>query len=264
VARCLASFKAIPRAAAAAAEVPEAAGSEPVSPEDRRRRAIEREKDLHERALASLPEGWTSERSERLLVVSHASERRAERFVEQAEAVLEWLDDTFPYVGPENYVRAPILRVCKDADELASIKKGSSYTTWGGADIEILCCAADTTSGQYDVVNQRVMEIWFRERDARLYASFPPWISSGLRDMLADSRQKRGSIEFKEDDSDRANLREAIRAGTLAAPAALLQMSREQFFDDSTSYAALPAHSSDFWPAGVGRCVLLCSHLLCT
>jgi hypothetical protein len=80
-----------------------------LSPADRKLKRMELEKRMHEKALAALPEGWTSQKIGRFLALWHGGEKQTKKVVEQAEAVLTWLDHALPFVGPEEYVRGPIL-----------------------------------------------------------------------------------------------------------------------------------------------------------
>ncbi len=100
------------------------------STEARRRRAIEKEEELHALALEWTPDGWSSERSERFLVIHQDSPKHARNYVDQGEAVLSWLDETLFYIGPESYVRAPVLRIAKDYDELKVLRKAVGQKSW--------------------------------------------------------------------------------------------------------------------------------------
>lgn len=132
--------------ASVGAEPQDAPGTEAEeSPEELRRLALESEKELHEKAEASVPEGWSADRMGRFLVIHQDSKKHGERYVEQGQAILDWLDAAFPYIGGERYVRGPILRVAKDYDELKWLRKELGDSSWRGEDLETLCCCGTTS-----------------------------------------------------------------------------------------------------------------------
>src|SRR5688572_6841794 len=97
-------------------------------PADKRKeRRLGLEKQAHAKAKASALEGWETFQVGRVLVLNHADAKYAKRVAEQASAVLDWCDETFPYVGPEEYVRKPVLRICKNQDEETAFSKGSGF-----------------------------------------------------------------------------------------------------------------------------------------
>ena len=59
---------------------------EELTPRERLERAIAREEELHERAQTMMPEGWSSERIGRFLVISHDAQTRGRDFAEAAGA----------------------------------------------------------------------------------------------------------------------------------------------------------------------------------
>lgn len=233
IVRSLKSVRGIPRVEATATD-----GDSAEAPEDPVARARAREAELHALALETLPGGWDSQKIGTFLVVTHDAKNRGEEYAEYAQAVFEWLGETFPYIGPDVYVRGPIIRVCKDYDELDSITKASGTTTWAGSGIEILSCTGNwgASSGQVDIVNQRALEIWFLEKDPYLYATLPRWIRSGLRDLVADSRTKRGKLVFKEDTEEQTSLQDAVRQGTLTPLSELVRAPAGRFNADDTAY----------------------------
>jgi len=226
----------LPAAAVALAGIQE---NDTASAEAERERAVAKEQELHAQALEWMPDGWSSERTGRFLVIHQDSPKHAEDFADQGEAVLAWLDERFPYIGPEKYVRAPVLRIAKDYDELEILRKDVGAKSWRGVDLDILVCRGNygAASGEIDIVNQRVLQIWFQERDPDLYKWLPRWVAQGLRDMLADSRQKRGKLVFKEDDIDRRRIREAKRGDGLEPIQDLVRMGYEDFDQSGTAYA---------------------------
>lgn len=217
VRRCLESVKAIPRVEGALDAAPEvAARSSSDSPVVRLEAALAREAQLHAFAEETAPDGWEVERVGRVLVVHHDARSRGRDFAEGVEATFAWLEETFPEVGRNDYVCGPILRVCKDYDELSAIRKGST-STYSGSGVEVLACKGNWGGASYqvDLVLRRALEIWFSQRDPDVYAALPAWIWWGLRDLMADAKTKRGKLAFKDDARDRKKLHSAVKHDTL-------------------------------------------------
>jgi hypothetical protein len=195
---------------------------------DRRLRRQDQERVLHERAAKELPEGWTSKKFGRFLVLNRSDDRCAQRMAERGEGLIRWLEERFPFVGPEEYVRAPILRICKDWEEQNAFQSGTGWSTWW---LEIVTHDDKGGSagwqGQY--FNWRVFELWFQERDKDLFFAFPPWLRQGLRDTAEDCVVSKGKVEFRSDGWERDQLRERSRNGALAKPRELLRLSSSAF-----------------------------------
>ena len=92
---------------------------------ERKERRLASEKLAHDKAKSTVTQGWQVLPAGRVLVLSHADEKFARRIADEAEAVVKWCEATFPFVGPEEYVRKPVLRVCADFNEYRSFYGGS-------------------------------------------------------------------------------------------------------------------------------------------
>ena len=97
------------------------------TPEQRKERRITLEQSLHAKAKTSVPDGWQVLQVGRFLVLNHTDEKYARRVAEHCGVIFDWLDEAFPFVGPTEYVRAPILRICKDRDEENSFHSGGDF-----------------------------------------------------------------------------------------------------------------------------------------
>ncbi len=229
---CLKSFSSIPRSEGSLVEGTATGGGtlmigeDELSPKERRARRVANERRLHEKAEEGLPDGWTVKKIKRFLVINHTDLKYAKKVVAHAEAVWNWLDDTLDFVGPDEYVRQPILRICENAEEERSFMRGSG--DWGGMGIEIVT-HQDKSSGsmswEFEYVNKRTLAIWFQERDRDLYWALPYWVDYGLYQVLGTARSKGRKLEFHADDWEK-DLRTARRDGTLASPQELLKMTR--------------------------------------
>lgn len=232
----LKSFRITPRAANASAT--HGTGDMTLSPSawsdlpvfERRMRRQDQERVLHQRAQQNLPEGWTVKKHGRFLVLNRSDDRCAQRMVERGEALIGWLDAQFPFVGPQEYMRAPILRICKDWEEQNAVSSGTGWSTWW---LEIVTHddkgGAASWQGQY--FNWRVFELWFQEHDDDLFYAFPPWLSQGLRDTAEDVVVSRGKVEFRRDSWERDQLRTRAREGALSKPRDLMRLSSSSFWD---------------------------------
>jgi hypothetical protein len=236
--RCLASLRAIPRGGPLpvhesddAASVTDAQLAR-LAPAERRERRIQLELELHERARATLPEDWTAELEGRFLVLNHADERAAENLCERGEAVLSFLDERFPYIGPDEYVRRPILRICKDYEEERTYRRGGE-TTWSVEDIEIV--TYDDNEGmresyEAESMSRRLVSLWLQERDWELSQHLPSWLRWGFENAFATALPKRKKLEFRPDDWDRDELRERVRAGKATLPRELVLLGDSDFY----------------------------------
>jgi hypothetical protein len=177
-----------------------------------------------------VPEGWKAEKIGRFLVISHTDGKFVQHVVEQAGAVLDWLDEAFAFVGPGEYVREPILRICKDRDEENAFHKQSF--SWN--DIEIVCHQdfGGVESWESGWVNRRAAQLWFTDRDIDLWLAMPWWLRTGLDEVLSRLRVQRKKVDFRTDHWDRDQMREWGREQKLAAPADLMRMNAETYFGD--------------------------------
>jgi len=238
VERCLRSFKVIPRSGGALYE-PSTPGGDPrwwdqdkLTAEEREKMRHVMEQKSHEKASKNAPDGWVVKKMGRFLVINHADEKYAKRVVEQAEAVWEWLDETFPFVGQKEYVRSPIIRICKnDAEQQAYFSGGDFYSR---SNLEIITAQDFMGKGGWEMeyVNRRVMDIWFGDKDWDLYAAMPGWLSVGLNEFIGQLHVKNGKVDFGTDLWNRDDIRERQREGKLTALRDLLMMSQQDFMAD--------------------------------
>lgn len=236
--RCLRSFRPIARSGGALFEASTPGRRltfldlDEMTVEERKVQKVAMEREAHEKAAANVPDGWTAKKMGRFFVVNHTDDKYAKRVVEQAEAVWQYLEANFAFIGPGEYVRSPIIRICKDYDEEKTYYTGRGDATWNNLEIFTHKDYGGSQSWEMEWVNRRVAMLWFEDRDRTLYWSFPQWLDAGLEEMLGRARSKNGRIDFKSDDWDREDVREAAREGRALAPRALMNMSGEDFFQD--------------------------------
>jgi hypothetical protein len=236
--RCLRSFRAIPRSGASLFEASTPGRRltfldlEELTPDERKVHKAAMEREAHEKASANVPDGWTVKKIGRFLVINHTDDKYAKKVVEQAEAVWQYLEANFAFIGPGEYVRSPIIRICKDFDEEKTYYTSQGDWTWNNLEIFTHKDYGGSNSWEMEWVNRRVAELWFEDRDRTLYWSFPQWLDAGLDQTLGQARSKNGRIDFKSDAWDREDVREAAREGRALAPRELMNMSGEDFFQD--------------------------------
>jgi hypothetical protein len=236
--KCLRSFKSVERSgealfeASTAGDKAEYVDEETLTPEQRKSRRAALEKSYTDKATAKLTEGWSAKRMGRFMVLNHADEKFAKRVVDQAEAVWKWLDDTFDFVGAGEYVRTPILRICKDQAEYQAFFKGQTWFSLNDLEIDTYQDDGGATGWESKWVNRQVLSFWLRDRDRRLYLAMPGWIGIGLSNLVENLHMKNGKVTFRKDDWNRDDVREAARSGRTTAPKEIFVMSGEGYWQD--------------------------------
>lgn len=240
----LKSFRLIPRTEAGLPTASTGAGvvlvddMEKLTPQQRRERRIGLEKSLHGKAKESIAPGWQVLQVGRFLVLNHTDEKYARRVAEHSEAILAWLDQTFPFVGPDEYVRAPILRICKDADEEMSFRSGGGYW-FSDNQIEIVISQDNegfVTGWAVERVNNQLLSLWFSERDSTMSFAMPYWLKHGLSQVIGTARAKGKKVEFRIDDWERDGIRERLREGSFTRPRDLMKMGADEYASSDESY----------------------------
>ena len=180
-------------------------GLDELTPKEREEARKHLEQVAYEKAIAGLPKGWEHDEVGRCLVLSHDCEDHARDIANHVTAILDWLDKNLYYIGPEEYVRRPILRVCKDREEENIFRHGSQ--SWGGISTEIV--THHDTSGwinfEDDWVNRRALQIWLQDRDKELTWAMPYWLRTGLTEVFENVRTKGRRLEFQEGDQFQRN-----------------------------------------------------------
>ena len=210
------------------------------TPAQRRERRVASELQRRERARSTLPEGWTASTMGRCFVLNHTDERHAKKVVEQIDALLGWLDETLPFIGPDSYVREPIVRICADSKEHDSYNRGrmggGGWSISAGGEIVTYKDTQDWGDWNDEWMNGQVFDHWFRERDLRLYWALPDWVRFGLDDYVGQARVKGKKLEFGIDSWIKEDLRELVRSGKASRPRAIIHMTDDSFWS-----------SGEFW-----------------
>jgi hypothetical protein len=206
-------------------------------PKERRTKRMKSQKQLHERAIAQLPDGWEAMEQKDLLILNHADKKYAKRLGKHATVFLNWVEKTFSYIGDKEYVRAPIIRICEGEGEERAFNRGvrSGGGGWFTNADEIVTHKDDSGFIGYEVgyVNRSLFRHWMNEKDRELSWALPEWLQSGIYEYVEGARAKGNSLKFRIDDWGRDDARLAISQGTAASPRDLLRMTREEFLSSA-------------------------------
>jgi len=231
------SFKSIPRKGGPLHEVSTGedwmfVDQDKLTPEERKARRQGLETRAHEKVAKTAPEGWKVQKMGRFLVMNHADEKFARTVVAQCEAVWNWLDKTFPFVGTGEYVRSPVIRICANQDEYNSFYKGADWFSVNELEITTYQDFGGKTSYNMQGVNREVKDIWFLDRDRDLALAMPGWLSIGIDHFVGHIQvAKNGQAEFGTDYSVKDGVRERMREGKLAPPRELMVKADRDFTD---------------------------------
>jgi hypothetical protein len=218
-----------------------------LSPAQRTARRRESEKVSQDKFIKNLTEGWTAKKYGRVFVLSHVDEKYAARVAENANAVLDYLDSNLGYIGPGEYVRAPVIRICKDYDEMRVYDKGGSggigaIISIGGGIPEFVFDREITTYKDLngnrggDSTLSSICQHWLREHDESLYAETPRWLRIGLMRSFEMSRSKGGKLEFYNDSDERVGISQQVHSGKLSKVQDLVKMDPEALWNDRNRY----------------------------
>ena len=239
--RCFRSYKPIKRSGEAIAEASTGVGMiikfsdlEKMTPEDRKRERQIQEKNAHDRATKTAPKEWTVKRMGRFLTISHADERFTKNVVERCEALWKWMDATFAFVGEKEYVRVPIVRVCKNFDECRSFYQGMTED-WTNIELVTYDDQAGKLGPAMRMVCEQMVQHWFFDRDPELSFGMPTWITSGLTYLLGNSAVKQEKLELKDVTWIHDYLRQAVREEKVVTARMLLTTGDEKFWDEDTN-----------------------------
>lgn len=198
---------------------------------ERNKRLMEQCEAQHQRVIDALPDDWDHKEEKGCLVISNADLKYGKDLANHANAVMKWLEDNFDFIGPQRYVRGPILRICKSRDEEYAYERGGG-NGWGGTSLEFVTSLENIRdwAGEFNWITGRVATHWFQDRDRELYLAMPEWLRHGVTEFLENSKAKGSKLKFRVDDWERDDLREAVREGRVRGARSLMQMSRTELW----------------------------------
>lgn len=194
------------------------------------------ETEHHEAVRKRTPDDWKVSESEHFLVVSHCDERFTKRMVDGAEVFYDWCKQEFGKLG-EDYVRRPVLRLCKDFDEYKAYHFDSSGTTgWSapGDDFEIGTYWDDyngSSGRDISMLLDRILIHFLTETDSAIVEYTPFWLTYALDDYVSAARIKGKKVDFGLDDYVRDESRDMQREGKLPKLRDILEMDADKYID---------------------------------
>jgi len=205
------------------------------TPKERKEVRIQVEEDQRAKAVANLTDGWEAVEIGKYLVLNHTDKSFAKAVVKQLDSLLSWANKAFDYVGPDEYVRTPIVRICADYSEERSFQSGNS---WSFVNMEILThrSTAGATSYEWGYINRRGLSFWFSDRNRDVWNDMPPWMKNGLNFMTHSGKAKGSKMVFAPSTRENNVLRELKRSDSILAPSVLLRLPIEDFREQEIAY----------------------------
>ncbi len=208
------------------------------TPEERRSKRIESERRLHERAITTLLEGWKHRFTKKCLMVYDADPKYVDRVAEHCDKIFEWLEGNLGFIGPEEYVRKPIVRVCADENEMGSFSRGvrdSSSWSWNSGN-EIVTCKPEGgfLDNEMDSVNRSLLDLWLTDRNDQIALGLPSWVRHGLSDYITGARLVKSDLQFRDYVWNLVDFKVAVAQGKNVPVRDLVQMTGSQFWGGST------------------------------
>ncbi|MCA8950979.1 MAG: hypothetical protein KDE27_15855 [Planctomycetes bacterium] len=199
------------------------------------RKQIEREH--HEAVRKKTPDDWTITESKHFLVVSHTDSKFTDIMTDGAEVFWSWCEENFGKLS-DDYVRRPVMRLCKDQDEYLAYHFASSGTTgWSLFDdtfeVGSYYSTYDGTSGSnVSRVFTSILRFYLQEKDPYIIEYTPYWITWALDDYFDNAVVKGKKIDFRAEDWARDGARDMLREDKLPKLRELLEL-------DADGYSAL-------------------------
>ncbi len=150
------------------------------------------------KAIQSLPQGWTVKKTKHFYVLSHAQKKYTDRLATVAGACRTWLDKRLGRVTDE-YVMKGVLRICKDYGEYEAYRAGSR-DAFSTEDREVVAYE-DRDEGNaglnfgimfYGLFNQYIFD-----KDPYLYRFLPVWLHWAVWDYFDTAVMKGRKMVFR-------------------------------------------------------------------
>ncbi len=217
------------------------------TPKERRQKRMESEELLRNRAKSSVPDSWTVKEYGDFLILSDTDKRYTKKIADHVQAIMKWMDDTFPYVGKGEYVRSPIVRILADDEQWGAFTQGSGDRAkdgFLGSGLEVY--TAKTSDGyigySIDNLNTSLYRRWWGEKDRDMYDAMPPWLRLGLEWVIESGRADGRKVKFRVS-TDVVEARTYIAQGKGVSPLEILRMRSSDFSGRSAGVKLLQAFS---------------------
>ena len=182
-----------------------------MTPAELKEKRERQREEAFEKCLAELPKGWRSLKTDNYLVVYECDPKYAKKVGRQAEAVREWMAETFPNMG-DGIVQAGIIKVYESDERIPS---GHMSYTFGKGKVREIWFGEPSHKGhqsEFSSLNTRVMNNWLTDKNSELWDRMPSWLSRGLREYVEDAELKGSKVKFDMDDWERRRLEQAREA----------------------------------------------------
>lgn len=221
------------------------------TPKDREKYRRADQDRTWEQMTATMPDGWDAKEISGVRILSCVDDRYNKKMVDRIKAVHGWLDKTFPNLGPEEYVRYPLLRICKDSDERNTFLnvKGNRYSGFQfnfSTELVTYKDMGGATGFELRRLNNSILRRWFQERDYRLRLSLPPWLGTGLGGLLFSAQVKGSKLKHAPSDFEREFVRQVVREKTALSARELMLMSSKDAEDSDVRGSHMWAQATAF------------------
>jgi hypothetical protein len=206
------------------------------TPKERRSKRVESQKIKHEKAIGALPKDWDHQYRGKVLVLDHDQDKWAKKLGDHADLLIQWMNKELAYFGENEYVRAPILRVCNDAEEEGAFTRGTRTGSTGSfvyiaPGSEIVTHKPDTgwIGGEVNWVNRMLLRQWLLDRNEDATRAMPEWLEIGIVTHVAGARRDGRKLDFRVNEYARGGARLAVSQGRATAPRTIMSQTREEF-----------------------------------
>ncbi len=154
------------------------------------------------------PDGWTEYRGAHYLLISDAKPKYPKRLLKHAEAVRQYLDREFTFLGQGQVPPAQVRLFAKEGDL-------SAYTARNGTlnVNRIVLAVKYGGKGEWEraELGKRIFDHWLFYRAPHLRAVAPYWLKEGLRRHVGWGVAAGATLKTKMDPYNRKMIREHIR-----------------------------------------------------
>ena len=211
-----------------------------MTPGERKKLRLGKQKRAYEKAVSKLPKGWTHFKyKDYFYVLSHVDKKYAAMVCKHGEAVWKWVDKKFGFLGKET-VRPIIIRICANREEESAYHgTGSGGFFFFSSGSEVVLSKGDGIGfggSPFSELNSRIFSNYLRDKDRNLTWSMPSWIRWGMETVIDGAwTKKNGQLYFRPSTWNAIGVAEAKRDRALAPIQKLLSSTRK---DIGNTYSA--------------------------
>lgn len=198
-------------------------------------------KDIEERRFdrlrKSTPDSWKVFDTENFLVITHADDKITKKYVESLESFRDWCDEHFGGLS-DDYVRKGVLRICNDRAEYEAYRykvSGDSWTALLDEDREVVTYQDSYSGSSGEGIAELfddVLEMYLADVDPLLLQYTPSWLRTGLTNYVTAAWMKGRKIDFRVDDWEREDMKQAERDDKLLSLRELTSLDEETYWKE--------------------------------